>query len=163
MALTAPQLLGAHHRLDDFDSGVPSLDDWLRRRARANQVAGASRTFVVAEDDQVVGYFSLASGSISLMSGPGPFRRSMPDPIPVAMLARLAVARSYQGRGLGKALMSEAFRRVLMASENIGIRGMVIHAINEEARDFYMSLGFEPAINQPMTLLNTLERLRGAL
>jgi predicted N-acetyltransferase YhbS len=87
----------------------------------------------------------------------------MPDPIPVAVLARLAVSRDHQNQGLGLALMRDAFLRVLAAGEHIGIRGLVIHAIDESARDFYLALGFEPSVIQPMTVMNTLARLRSAL
>lgn len=163
MALCAPEPLAERHILDGFDCGVASLDEWLNRRARASQVAGASRTFVVAEGDVVGGYYSLASGSLSVMAAPGGFRRNMTDPIPVAVLARLAVGRDHQGQGVGVALMRDAFLRVLAAGENIGIRGLVIHAINETARDFYLTLGFEPSVTQPMTVMNTLTRLRASL
>ena len=116
MALRAPELLGDQHLVEAFDCGVASLNEWLRRRARANQIAGASRTFVVAEGAVVVGYYALASGSLSVMAAPGAFRRNMPDPIPVAVLARLAISRDYQGRGIGRALMRDALACGVMAS-----------------------------------------------
>lgn len=163
MALSAPAPLADRHRLDRFDSGAPSLDEWLRRRARANQVSGASRTFVVADGDEAVAYFSLASGSINLVAATGGFRRNMPDPIPVVILARLAVSRSHQGRGLGKALIAEAVKRVLAAGESIGVRGLVVHALNDAAAAFYRSLGFEAAPGQPLTLMIPLGRLRASL
>jgi hypothetical protein len=104
MALAAPQAIHERHRVDDFDSGVPILDEWLRRRARANQAAGASRTYVVCDDDRVVGYYALASGAVDVQLATGRVRRNMPDPVPIAVLGRLAVERSSQGRGLGRAL-----------------------------------------------------------
>lgn len=163
MELSPPGPLSERHLLDHFDSGVPSLDDWLRRRARANQASGASRTFVVCDDDQVVAYFSLASGSINLIGATGGFRRNMPDPIPVVILARLAVDRRLQGRGIGKALLAEAAKRVLAAGESIGVRGLVVHALDDQAAAFYRSLGFEPAPAQPLTLMIPLSRLRASL
>ena len=121
MPLSPPEPLAEHHELDSFASGEPALDDWLRRRARANQSSGASRTYVVCEGKRVAGYYALASGAISQV--PGRFRRNMPDPIPVVLLARLAVDRSRQGHGLGRALFRDAARRVAQAADTIGILG----------------------------------------
>src|SRR5260370_27482872 len=97
-----PEPLADHHNFGDFRSGEASLDDWLRRRARANQVSGATRTYVVCEDKRVIAYYALASGVVTAESAPGRFRRNMPNPIPVAVLARLAVHRDWQGRGIGR-------------------------------------------------------------
>jgi len=163
LPLSAPQPLAEHHRIDDFTSGVASLDDWLKRRARANQVSGASRTFVACDEHRVLGYYALAAGSIGTAHAPGRFRRNMPEPIPVAVLARLAVDRNRQGRGIGRALFCDGARRVVYAADAIGIRGMVVHAISGEARAFYLALGFDPAPDDPMTLLVTLSDLRAAL
>lgn len=163
MPLSAPEPLAEHHQLDDFTSGVASLDDWLKRRARANQASGASRTFVACDGLRVFGYYALAAGALDTAQAPGRFRRNMPDPIPVAILARLAVDRTCQGRGLGRALFRDGARRVVRAAEAIGIRGMVVHAISEEARAFYLALGFDPAPDDSMTLLVTLPDLRAAL
>ncbi len=87
----------------------------------------------------------------------------MPDPIPVAILARLAVDRAYQGQGIGRALFRDGARRVMQAADTIGIRGIVVHAISEEAQVFYQALGFDPSPVDPMTLLVTLNDLRAAL
>jgi len=158
-----PEPLADHHRIDEFSSGEKSLDDWLKRRARANQVSGASRTYVICAEGNVVGYYALASGTITVESAPGRFRRNMPDPIPVAILARLAVDRAYQGRSLGRALFRDAARRVAHAADAIGIRGIVVHAISEEAAKFYLALGFDPCPRQPMTLVVNLSDIRAAL
>ena len=163
MPLTAPEPLADHHRLDDFDSGVASLDDWLKRRARANQATGASRSFVVCDDDQVVAYYALASGAISVETTTGRFRRNMPEPIPIAILARLAIDKTYQGRGLGRALFRDSAQRVLNAADAIGIRGLIVHAISDEAKAFYLALGFDPSPLDPMTLMVTLADVRLSL
>ncbi|HLG97086.1 MAG TPA: GNAT family N-acetyltransferase [Bryobacteraceae bacterium] len=161
--LSPPEPLTEEHQIDSFDSGEPVLDDWLRRRARANQASGASRTYVVCEGNAVVAYYAVASGAIAQAAVPGRFRRNMPDPIPVAVLARLAVNRRYQGRGLGRALFRDAARRVSQAADTIGIRGIVVHAISEEARKFYMALGFDPCPAEAMTLVVTLRHIRATL
>ena len=162
-SLSPPELLADGHELGEFCSGEASLDDWLKRRARANQVSGASRTYVVCEGARVVGYYALASGAIVVESAPGRFRRNMPNPIPVAVLARLAVERGRQGQGVGRALFRDAARRVAQAADVIGIRGIVVHAISEEAREFYLALGFEPSPSEPMTLMVTLSDVRAAI
>lgn len=163
MTLSAPVPLADHHELADFDSGVPELDDWLRRRARANQASGASRTFVACEEDRVVTYYALASGAVKQPEAPGRLRRNMPDPIPVAVLGRLAIDRNWQGRGLGRALMRDAGLRLLRAAEILGIRGLLVHAISEDARAFYLAIGFLPSPSDPMTLMVGLHDLNSAL
>lgn len=160
--LTAPEPLTANHVIADFDSGVPSLDDWLKRRAMQNQTSGASRTFVTCTEGRVVGYYALASSAVMLAAAPGRFRRNMPDPIPVVVLARLAVDRTEQGRGLGRALFQDAAKRVIHAAEAIGIRGMIVHALSEDAKAFYIALGLEESPLDPMTLMLTLGDLQGA-
>lgn len=161
--LSPPELLSDHHALDGFSSGEASLDDWLVRRARPNQISGASRTYVVCHENRVIGYYALASGAIAVEAVPGRFRRNMPNPIPVAVLGRLAVDESWQGRGIGRALFRDAARRVEQAADVIGIRGIVVHAISEQAKSFYLALGFTPSPQEPMTLLVTLSDIRAAL
>ncbi len=163
MKLAAPSPLHETHRIGAFDSGVPVLDDWLKRRARANQASGASRTYVVCEDQQVVAYYALSSGAVEIGSATGRLRRNMPDPVPVAVLGRLAIAQSRQGRGIGRALMRDACKRVLQAADIIGIRGIIIHALSPEAKAFYLALGFEASPLQPLTLMATLADLQAAL
>jgi GNAT superfamily N-acetyltransferase len=159
--LHAPSPLTRAHQLQDFSSGVAVLDDWLRRRALANQTSGASRTFVVTEGpapdmSRVVGYYALASGALASAEAPGRFRRNMPDPIPMAILGRLAVDTSWQGRGLGVALLRDAVLRVRAAASIMGIRGVLVHAISEEARRFYERHGFAGTPTTPMTLVLSL-------
>ena len=108
----------------------------------------------------MIDHHALASGSISVTGAPGRFRRNMPDPIPVAILARLAVDRPYQGRGVGCALFRDAARRVAYAGDAIGIRGIVVNAISEDARKFYIALGFDPCPRDPMMLVVTLSDVR---
>lgn len=158
--LAAPVPLDAGHALDLFDSGQDSLDDWLRRRAQANQASGASRTYVACEGSRVVGYYCLASGALAAQEAPGPLRRNMPDPIPMAILGRLAVDRSWQGKGLGLALLRDAVLRTAQAAHIVGMRGILVHAISGEAKAFYEHYGFIAAPNQPMTLVLSLKQAR---
>ena len=139
------------------------LDEWLKRRARANQINNASRTFVVTEGKRVVAYYAIASGSLGIESAIGRFRRNMPSPIPVAILGRLAVDRAWQGRGLGRALFRDCAERVAHAASTLGIRGIVVHAISDEAKSFYQSIGFEASPLDPMTLMVTLNDLQQCL
>ena len=161
--LSPPEALAAHHRLDFFSCGEPTLDSWLQRRALANQVSGASRSFVACEGTRVVAYYALASSAVSVTGSPGRFRRNMPDPIPVVVLARLAVAESHQARGVGRALFHDAARRVVQAADAIGVRGVVVHALSERAVAFYRRLGLEPSPLDPTTLMVTLSDLRVGL
>lgn len=161
--LRAPAPLDDTHDLGLFDSGEPALDDWLRRRARANQAAGASRTFVVCRDSIVVGYYCLAAGAVAVAAAPGRIRRNMPDPIPMAVLGRLAVDRSLQGQGIGRALLRDAVLRTLQASEALAVRGLLVQALNLEAQRFYLACGFVTSPADPMLLMATLSDVRAAL
>lgn len=155
--LTAPELLADHHDLNGFDSGTASLDDWLRRRARANHASGASRTYVVAEGARVAGYYCLASGALDVAAAPGPIRRNMPDPIPMAIIGRLAIDRSWQGRGLGAAMLQDAVLRTAQAASILGIRGVLVHAISDQAKAFYEHHGFQATPAAPMTLVLSIK------
>ncbi|SFU24020.1 GNAT family N-acetyltransferase [Paraburkholderia aspalathi] len=163
MTVRAPEPLNAQHNLEAFASGGDSLDQWLRRRALKNQAGGASRTFVACDGQRVLAYYALASGAVAVDAAPGRFRRNMPDPIPVVVLGRLAVDRSLQGRGVGRALMRDAGQRVLQAADAIGIRGLIVHALSTEAQTFYERIGFEPSPIDPMMLMVTLTDLQAAL
>lgn len=160
--LSAPALLAEHHQILAFDSGVLTLDDWLKRRARANQISGASRSYVVCDNDRVVGYYALASGAVNASAAPGRFKRNMPEPIPVVILGRLAVDRACQGQGLGRALFRDSATRVMHAADVIGIRGILVHAISDDAKAFYLALGLVESPLDPMTLMATLADLEAA-
>jgi GNAT superfamily N-acetyltransferase len=118
---------------------------------------------VVCDGGKVIAYYALASGAITVASLPGRFRRNMPEPVPVVILARLAVDRTYQGRGIGRAMFADAAARVEQAAGTIGIRGIVVQAISEEAKKFCLALGFDPCSHAPMTLVVTLSDIRRTL
>ena len=152
------QALRADHDLTTFACGVPSLDDWLRRRAWANQSNGASRTYVVTTGQHVSAYYALASGALACADAPGPIRRNMPDPIPVAVLGRLAVDRSRHGQGLGAAMLRDAVLRSQEAARILGLRGLLVHAIDIPAKLFYEHHGFTASATQPLMLVLALPR-----
>jgi GNAT superfamily N-acetyltransferase len=160
--LTPPEPLADHHDIETFASGVESLDGWLKRRAMKNQLTGASRTFVACEGRRVVAYYSLASSAVAVDGAPGRFRRNMPNPIPVAVLGRLAVDRAFQGRGLGRALLRDAGLRVIQAADIIGIRGLIVQALSADAKAFYEHVGFDVSPLDPMTLMITLADLKAS-
>lgn len=159
----APEHLTSQHDLEAFDSGVPALDEWLRRHALANEQAGASRTYVVCAGVRVVGYYALATGGVAQATATGRVRRNMPDPVPVMVLGRLAVDRAYQSRGLGVWLLRDAILRTLQAAEVGGIRAILVHAISEDAKRFYERHGFVASPIAPMTLMITVADARKAL
>ena len=163
MTISAPEPLASHHDVRSFASGVESLDHWLKHRALKNQATGASRTFVLCEEQSVRAYYALASSAVIVDAAPGRFRRNMPDPIPVVVLGRLAVDQSLQGKGIGRALVRDAGLRVIQAADTIGIRGMIVHALSDEAKSFYERVGFEPSPIDPMMLMVTLADLKASL
>ncbi|MDO8846750.1 MAG: GNAT family N-acetyltransferase [Methylicorpusculum sp.] len=155
--LSSPILLATDHQLDDFACNVDSLNDWLKKRAYQNQLSGTSRTYVVLEGKRVVGYYCLASGALELNDAPTQVRRNMPNPIPVAILGRLAVDKSFQGKGLGVALLQDAVVRTAQAGGILGIRGLLVHALSIEAKAFYEHHGFVASPTQAMTLILSLK------
>lgn len=154
----APTLLSTSHELDAFSCGKPVLDDWLKKRARTNQTGGASRTFVVAEGNRVIGFYCLSSGAIAAIDAPGSVRRNMPDPIPMTILGRLAVDQDFQGKGVGPALLQDAILRAGQAAAIIGIRGVMVHALDEDAKGFYEYYGFKASPTDPMALILSLKQ-----
>ncbi len=161
MALVAPAPLADHHDLSHFECGVPSLDGWLKKRARQNEHSRASRTYVLCDNERVIGYYAIASGSISANDTPGKIKRNMPNPIPVMVLGRLAIDQNYQGKRLGEALLRDAILRVLQAAEIAGIKAILVHAISDAAKKFYLDRGFIQSPTDSMTLMLPLESLIG--
>lgn len=155
--LRPPVPLGEAHQLDEFDCGVDSRNGWLKRRARANQVSGASRTYVVTDEEgRVAGYYCLAFGALALAQAPGSVRRNMPDPVPMAILGRLAVDRNWQGHGLGAALLRDAVERTHAASNILGLRGLLVHALSDDAKAFYERYGFVASPERSMLRVMSL-------
>jgi GNAT superfamily N-acetyltransferase len=154
--LTPPSPIFADHVLDGFECGGPSLDEWLKKRALKNHASGASRCFVICHGADVVGYYSLSAGAIRHESVTKALRRNMPDPLPVLVLGRLAIDLRYQNQGLGSALLRDAMIRAVKVSGDAGIFALMVHALSEQAKRFYLSRGFVESPFQPMTLMMTL-------
>lgn len=154
LTLGVPAALVAGHEVDAFACGEVTLDDWLKRRALAKQLSGATRTFVVTDrSDRVYGYYAMAACAISHQIAIGAVRRHMPDPVPVMVLARLAVDRRAQGIKLGGALLQDALNRAIAVSRNAGVRALLVHALHDNARAFYQHYGFQVSPLHPLTLM----------
>lgn len=152
--VTAPVPLNTTHILCEFHCRETVLDEWLKHRGLKNQSTGAARTFVICEENssRVVGFYSLATGSVNHAIAPGGLRRNMPDPVPVIILARLAVDADYHGQGLGADLLHDAVLRIYRVAENIGVRAIMVHALTDAAKQFYLHHGFIPSLTQDKTL-----------
>lgn len=151
--LRPPERINLSHQPEGFDSGNSQLDDWLKRRALKNEAEGASRTYVLCEGERVVAYYCLANGAVAQAEATGRIRRSMPDPIPVMVMGRLAVDRQWQGQGIGRALLRDGILRTLQAAEIVGIRAILVHAISNEAKQFYEKCGLTASPIDAMTLM----------
>jgi GNAT superfamily N-acetyltransferase len=161
---SAPVPITSEEDASEFSCGESSLDSWLKRRALKNQFTGATRTFVLCESGKrIAAYYALASSAIAVGLAAGRFRRNMPDPIPVVVLARLAVDQRYQGHGLGRAMVRDAALRIVGAADTIGIRGVIVHALSESARRFYERVGFDPSPLDQSIWMITLTDLRAIL
>jgi GNAT superfamily N-acetyltransferase len=144
--LNPPVLLTKDHDRKAFDCGVPSLNDYLKKYALQNQKKHVARTYVATRANRIVDYYSLAYGSVSLEEAPQSVTSGLPrHPIPVILLARLAVDSTEQGRGLGAALLKDALLRTIQAAEIAGLRAMLVHAKDDSAKRFYKKFGFEPS------------------
>lgn len=161
MAWTAPEPLAPHHRLDGFDCGKAPLNDWLARHARQAQGSGSARTFVVCDDKRIAGFSSLTVGQVDTLDAPERARKGMGQyPVPVVILARLAVDRRDQGRGIGIGLLKDAIRRTVLIAGQAGIRAMLTHPVDEAAARFYRRFGFEASPLREQQLLLLLKDAR---
>ncbi|WP_109476517.1 GNAT family N-acetyltransferase [Paraburkholderia sp. C35] len=154
LKLSAPQPLMAEHDVASFSCGKAELDHWLQRRALSNHESGASRVFVTIDrEGRVYGYYALAAGAVAHTEATGNVRRNMPDPIPVVVLGRLARDTNAKGIQLGAALLKDAVNRTSAVAKDLGVRAMLVHAIDSQAAAFYESYGFRPSPIHPLTLM----------
>jgi GNAT superfamily N-acetyltransferase len=161
--LLPPEPLQPHHRLNRFDCGKPALSDWLRAHAPSNE-GKASRTFVVPDEDgYVCGYYTLATGSVARTELPRKLRHNLPNPAPVMVLGRLAVDRLHHGSGIGAAMLREALTRTLRVAEQAGVRALIVHAIDDDAVNFYTRYGFQIFPPETRTLLLPVETITAAV
>jgi GNAT superfamily N-acetyltransferase len=161
---TRPRPLERTDRLEGFDSGVHSLDAWLVRYARIAASAGSARTYVTCEGERVAGYHALSTGEVKRAEGEGRLARGMGRyPISVLLLARLAVDRRDQGRGVGAGLLRDAVARTMAVSEQVGVRALVVSATDEQAGAFYGHFGFDPLPGDPFRLFLLVKDMRRLL
>lgn len=158
-----PAPITADQELANFDSGELSLNEWLKKRAFKNHASGASRCFVLCVGKTVIAYYSLSAGAISHEAALKAMRRNMPDPLPVLLLGRLAVDRRYHNQGIGQALLRDAMLRAVNVAGDAGVFAILVHALSDQARQFYLSRGFVESPLQRMTLLMTIETVRSIL
>lgn len=161
MSVSAPQPLAAGHRLEAFDCGQPTLTQWLLKHARQAQGSGSARTFVACDQVRVVAYYSLTVGQIDTLEASKRVRRGMGQyPIPLVILARLAVDLDYQKQGLGASLLQDAITRTIAVAEHAGIRALLTHPIDAQAEAFYRRFGFESTLMQERQLILLLKDAR---
>ena len=162
MSTKPPVPLDSTHDLSRFDCGKQPLNDWLKERALQSEGRSA-RCFVVCDGKQVTGYYCLSAGAVERDKLAGKFRRNMPSAVPVIVLGRLAIDKSCQGRGIGRALLKDALLRVLAASKDVGARALLVHAIDDEIVPFYRAYGFLPLAHDMRTLFLPLETIAAGL
>jgi GNAT superfamily N-acetyltransferase len=144
--LTSPVPLEANHDLSLFDCGVPALNEYLTKYALVNHQNQSARTYVTRRGEAVVGYYTLTAGSVNREETPARVARGLArHPVPIILLARLAVDRREQGRGVGAGLLKDALLRAAQAADLIGCRAVLVHAKDQAAKAFYQRFGFEPA------------------
>jgi predicted N-acetyltransferase YhbS len=165
MGITTPEPISPNHNFANFTCGKPVLDDWLIKKALKNQTDGSSRTFIVMDSDldQVVGYYCLSTGSVSHELAPGNVRRNMPDPIPIILLGRLAVHVDYVNQGIGRGLMKDCYKRAASVAEQVGVRALIVHALDDESRHYYLNLGFTESTIQERTLMIRMKDIVASL
>lgn len=151
------------HSVDEFDCGREALTRFLVRYVLQNQQAGASQTYIALADDAVVGYYTLVVGQVEYAAAPERLTKGLArHPVPIMLLARLAIATSWQGKGLGSGLLKDAMHRTLQAADIAGIRAFAVHAKDDEARAFYEHFGFSPLPSDPYHLFRLLKDIRAA-
>lgn len=161
--LRPPEPLSRDHDVSNFDCGYADLNAWLVKQAATSE-GKTARTIIVAAGNRVVAYYCLAAGSIARTELPSAkLRRNVPDQVPVVVIGRLAVDLKFQGKGFGRGLLKDAILRALTASESLGIRAIVVHAVDDKAAAFYKKFGFINSPTNALTFLLPTETAKQAL
>lgn len=161
MPVFSVEKLGRHHDTDNFDCGVDSLNDFLSRYAFQNQRANASQTYVGLADGVIVGFYTLVFSSVSYDDAPERLKKGLARyPVPLMVLARLAVIKEWQSKGVGTGLLKDAILRTLRAADIAGLRALVVHAKNDEVRQFYDRFGFIPSPSDQLHLHYLIKDLK---
>lgn len=160
--INAPQRLTHEHNVLEFKSKSEALNNWLKEKALKNE-GDTARTFVVTVENQVIGYYCLATGSVTHLVAVSKAKRNAPDPIPCMLIGRLAVDTKWEGQGIGSGLLKDAIIRILSVSQIAGVRCILVHAKDEEAKRFYLKRGFQPSPIEPLTLMMTLKDIRASI
>lgn len=164
MAISAPEALAAHHDLEPFDCGKPSLNAWLKTRARGNHDKGFTVVTVVHEANRVVGYYGVAPTAVTPTSMPRVIRTGQPpDPVPCLLIGQLATDVAWTGRGVGVGLLKDALLRCVDAARLIGGRAIVVRAVDEDARDFWLRRGFLPSKDDPFVLFRSIHDVAASI
>ena len=160
--ISPPELLSHHHVTNEFSCGKTVLDNWLNRQALKNQANRGSRTFVISSNGKVAGYYALASGAVERSQVTSNIARNMPNPIPVVILARLAIDCNFKGYALGKALLKDALLRSLNVANEVGVKAVLVHALDSEAVSFYEKFGFQYMTKQENTLMLSISNIENS-
>lgn len=157
--LLAPQRITRDHNVAGFSCGNDSLDQYLQRRALKCDAAGDAKVIVLpTENLEVLGYYTISAASVTHEKAVSKLKRNSPDPIPMALIGRFAIQTEMQGQGIGRALMRDAILRISQASDMIGIKGVLLHAINDDAKNFYTHLGFsESTIEDSLMMVRLVD------
>jgi GNAT superfamily N-acetyltransferase len=154
--INAPEPLTNQHNVDNFDCGEDTLNEWLKKRALKNEDRGGSRTYVICQNNVVIGYYALAAGSVVHQKVPSAITRNMPEPIPIVILGRLAVDKNYQNQKLGSSMLRDAILRIVQAEKILGIKAIMVEALSDEAVTFYKKYGFRDSPVEKRLLFITI-------
>lgn len=164
MAYSNPEPLGKAHDCEAFDCGEPALNDWLKRHALQAQRSHSARVFVTTDGERVVGYYAIASAHVQAEDASERVKKGMPrHPIPVILLARLAVDKDHQDRRIGRSFLMDALLRAEQIADQLGVRAVLVHAKHDRARSWYLKYGFEPSPTDPLHLLLLVKDIRALL
>ncbi|MGR5409089.1 GNAT family N-acetyltransferase [Vibrio alfacsensis] len=165
MGLTKPRLLSESDQITSFSCGVESLDLWFKKQALKAQARGTAKTYVVvdSETNEAVGYYAIAMGSVSRDIAFSALRRNSPDPIPMVVLARLAVDENYQGKGIAVGLLKDCILRSMVAMDVVGGAGILVHALDDKAQSFYTKFGFKESAIDRLVLMARVSDLTNSL